>query len=70
MEFKNNFSYDGTAFRNHADAKNGHYITTLANHDGSPLAVGGHDPNIKKVEIYDISANTWSEVADYPYHDK
>ena len=63
-------SYDGFVFHNHANSKNGHYITTLANIDGSPLAVGGASPEINKAETYDISTNTWTEVADYPYHDQ
>ena len=37
--------------------------------DESPLAVGGTNPQINKAEIFDISSNTWTEVADYPYHD-
>ena len=61
------FSYDGLAFRNHADSNNDHRYTSLANHDGSPLIVGGS--NNKKVETYDMTANKWTEVADYPYHD-
>lgn len=61
-------SYDGVAFRNHANSKNDHQDTTLANHEGSPLIVGGISTN--KVETYDFSKNTWTEVEDYPYHDK
>ena len=60
------FSYDGLAFRSHADAQNEHYPTSLANLDGSPLIVAGR--NTKKVETYDISTNKWIEEADYPYH--
>ena len=56
-------------FHNQADSKNGHYRTTLAKIDEAPLAVGGAYPNIKKAEIFDISSNTWTEVADYPYHE-
>ena len=65
------FSYDGYAFRNHADSQNGHYYTTLANIEGHPLAVGGYTGSayIKKAETYNISTNTWTETADYPYHD-
>ena len=63
------FSYDGFIFHNHADSKNTHYYTTLANIDNSLLAVGGHDPNTNKAEILDISSNIWTEIADYPYHD-
>ena len=41
----------------------------MANIDQAPLAVGGSGPNTKKAEVFDISSNTWTEVADYPYHD-
>ena len=63
-------SYDGNIFHIHADSKNGHYQTTLANIEGSPLAVGGYGPSINKAETYDIETNTWTEVTDYPYHDR
>lgn len=63
------FSYDGLAFRNHADSNNDHRQTSLANHDGSPLIVGSSSSNNKKVETYDMTANKWIEVADYPYHE-
>ena len=62
------FSYDGSVFHNQADSKNEHYSTTLAMIDEAPLAVGGY-PDIKKAEIFDISSNIWTEIADYPYHD-
>ena len=42
----------------------------MANIDQAPLAVGDNSSNGKKAEIYDISSKTWTEVADYPYHDK
>ena len=42
----------------------------MANIDGSPLVVGGSSPDTKKVEIYDISTNKWTVVADYPYHNQ
>ena len=63
-------SYDGDVFHNHANSNTGHYQTTLANIEGSPLAVGGYNPTTTKAETYDIATNTWTEVADYPYHDK
>ena len=63
------FSFDGQSFYNHTDSTHGHYFTSLANLDGSPLAVGGSGPNINKTEIYDIASHTWTEVEDYPYHD-
>ena len=62
-------SYDGAVFHNNADSKNGHYFTTLAKIDEAPLAVGGYSSNTKKAEILDVSTNTWTVVADYPYHD-
>ena len=48
---------------------NDHYVTTLATIDEAPLAVGGYLPNNKKAEIFDITSNKWTGVADYPYHD-
>ena len=63
-------SYDGSIFHSHADSKNGHHATTLANIEGSPLAVGGMTPQINKAETYDIGTNTWTEVSNYPYHDQ
>ena len=62
------FSYDGDIFHNHADSTNGHYATTLAKIDEAPLAVGGSDSNTNKAEILDISSNTWTKIAEYPYH--
>ena len=67
----NNFcifnSYDGDIFHAHANSKNRHGETTVANIEGSPLAVGGSSTN--KAETYDIATNTWTEVSDYPYHE-
>ena len=62
------FSYDGDLFHNQADSKNAHGSTTLAKIDEAPLAVGGYLPNTNKAEIFDISSNTWTEIAEYPYH--
>ena len=31
------------------------------------MAVSGN-PETKKAETYDIWTNTWTEIADYPYH--
>ena len=56
-------------FHNQANSKHEHYRTTLANIDGSPLIVGGSNPNSKKAEILDISSNSWTEIDDYPYHE-
>ena len=62
------FSYDGVIFHNQADAKNGHYYTTLAKIDETPLAVGGQSSNTNKAETLNIASNTWTEIAEYPYH--
>ena len=62
------FSYDGFIFHNQADSKNGHYFTTMAKIDEAPLAVGGLSSNTNKAEILDIASNTWTEIAEYPYH--
>ena len=64
------FSYDGFVFHNQADAKNGHAYTTLAKIDEAPLAVGGDTLATNKAEILDIASNTWTEIAEYPYHDQ
>ena len=63
------FSYDGDLFHNQADSKHGHVYTTLAKIDEAPLAVGGFNSNTNKAEILDIASNTWTEIAEYPYHD-
>ena len=63
------FSYNGQTFFNQADSKNAHYSTALAKIEGAPLAVGADDAKTNKAETLDISTNTWTEVADYPYHD-
>ena len=63
------FSYDGVVFHNQADAKNGHYLTTLTKINEAPLAVGGYSSNTNKAEILDIASNTWTEIAEYPYHE-
>ena len=69
------FSYDGDIFHNQADSKIGHYAIALANIDEAPLAVGGANSwsstggaDTNKAEILDIESNTWTEAADYPYH--
>ena len=62
------FRYDGIIFHNQANSKHAHSTTTLANIDEAPLAVGGSNPTTNKAETFDIATNTWTEVADYPYH--
>jgi len=67
-------SFDGELHYNHPNSTVGHSRITLANIDGNPLAVGG-DPgeaeqgfNTNRTEIFDIPANIWVEVEEYPYH--
>ena len=66
-------SYDGEIFHNQADSKNSHYATTLTNIDKTPWTVGGAKNaggiDTNKAEIFDISSNTWTEIAVYSYHD-
>ena len=62
------YSYDGAVFRNHPNSKNGHKKTTLANSNGSPLAVGDWGEEHSKAEIFNIATNTWTDIDDYPYH--
>ena len=65
-------SYDGVVFQSHQNSKNGHSESTMAKWNESPLAVGGWNQEssgwISKAEIFNIATNTWTELADYPYH--
>ena len=64
-------SFDGEFHYNHPNSTVGHSHTTLANIDGNPLAVGGEVEqgiNSNRTEIFDIQANMWVEVEEYPYH--
>ena len=66
-------SFDGEFHYDHPDSTVGHSFTTLANIDGNPLSVGGEvEPDIStnRTEIFDIQANIWVEVEEYPYHKK
>ena len=64
------FSYDGIVFQDHDDSNYGHHFTSLANIEGFPLATGGFMNDTNKAETYDYSTNTWTEVAEYPYHER
>ena len=63
-------SFDGQFHYNHPNSTVGHTFTTLANIDGNPLAVAGlgEEINSNRTEIFDIQANMWVEVEEYPYH--
>ena len=64
-------SFDGELHYNHPNSTVGHTHTSLGNIDGNPLAVGGEVEqgiNSNRTEIFDIQANMWVEVEEYPYH--
>ena len=63
-------SFDGELHYNHPNSTVGHSRITLANIDGNPLAVGGDEEGIysNRTEIFDIQANIWVEVEEYPYY--
>ena len=63
-------SFDGQFHYNHPNSTVGHTFTTLANIDGNPLANAGlgKEINSNRTEIFDIQANMWVEVEEYPYH--
>ena len=57
------FSYNGEQYANHPNSVNSHYHTTLGDIDNKILAVGEYYTSISKnnkVELFDISSNTWS----------
>ena len=60
-------SYDGNIFHNQTDSNTEHQYISLATFDEAPMAVGG---KTAKAEILDISSNTWTEIEDYPYHNR
>ena len=65
------FSFDGSIFYNQASSNYGHHRSSLAKtSDGAPLIVGAERPLSNKAEIMDIASNTWTEIAEYPYHDE
>ena len=66
-------SFDGEHHYKHPNSTYGHFMTSLANIHGSPLAVGGRrddktNIDTNKAEIFDINANMWKEIEEYPYH--
>ena len=64
-----NFSYNGKDYSDHPSAVNDHYITTLGNLDNSVLAVGdgGNYGFNNKVELFDISTNTWTTKSSFSF---
>ena len=37
--------------------------------NGIPLATGGELEYTNKAETYDHQSNTWTEIAEYPFHE-
>ena len=60
-----NFSYNGKQYTNHPNSANNHYDTTLGDIENKILAVGDRRGN--KVELFDISSNTWTTKTSFPY---
>ena len=57
------FSYNGELYTDHPNSPNSHYSTTLGDIENKILAVGEYqssDSKNNKVELFDISSNTWS----------
>ena len=61
------FSYNGKKYTNHPSSANDHYCTTLGTIDNQILAVGGYELNNNKVELFNISSNTWTTKTPFPY---
>ena len=71
IDLIDNFSYNGEKYTNHPDSVNGHFGTTLGDIENKILAVGG-SPDVvdganNKVELFDISSNTWTAKTSFPY---
>ena len=61
-------SYNGKEYDDHPNSANDHYSTSLGNLDNKVLTVGcGTTTGNKKVEIFDINANTWATKTSFPY---
>ena len=60
-----NSSFNGEKYEDHPNAANDHYDTSLGNIENKVLAVGSTNNN--KVELLDISSNTWTTKATFPY---
>ena len=62
------FSYNGELYTDHPNSVNPHYETTLGDIENKVLAVGDFSSTKNnKVEIFDISSNTWSTKTSFPF---
>ena len=66
-DIKHFHSYNGKRYFDHPNAITDHEYTTIADIEGKVLAVGGASPDNKKVEIFDIDTNTWTEKSEFPF---
>jgi len=48
-----------------------HYISKLASYKNQPFIVGHFEPYAgnSKTEVFNVDTKTWSQMADYPFHD-
>ena len=60
------FSYNGELYTDHPNSVNSHYQATLGDIENKILAVGDY-PSNNKVELFDISSNTWSTKTSFPF---
>ena len=69
----NNFVFDNEFYLGIVtipDSTHAHYLSTIANYQGSPLILGGVDNN--KLEMFNTMGNppSWVEETDYPYSNR
>ena len=60
------FSYNGELYTDYPNSVNSHFRTSLGDIENKILAVGDY-PSNNKVELFDISSNTWSTKTSFPF---
>ena len=63
----NFFSYNGEQYTNHRNSINPHWQTKLGDIENKILVVGDASSENNKVELFDISSNTWTTKTSFPY---
>ena len=64
------FSYNGELYTDHPNSVSTHYQTSLGDIENKILAVGEYvntSTKNNKVELFDISSNTWSTKTSFPF---
>ena len=64
------FSFNGKVYKDHPNSVNSHYRSTLGDIENKILAVGEYynsSTKNNKVELFDISSNTWSTKTSFPF---